>query len=173
MKQDAPNLDALNQDALKPDALDAILQSEETLVPASGFLAGVMERVQEEAARAAVDSLSVEARRAERCPCGGSLYMGFRPVAAPDTADFGQHFRAGGSVPPDVFRPAHAAHAGRGLGSAGAGNLAGLMVAFAPHYGAVRGCCNAAAIPHPQSVLLAPAALLTRGICNSLNIFQK
>ncbi len=50
MKQDAPNLDALNQDALKPDALDAILQSEETLVPSSGFLAGVMERVQEEAA---------------------------------------------------------------------------------------------------------------------------
>lgn len=40
----------MTQDMRKQDALDAILHGEEALVPSSGFLASVMERVQEEAA---------------------------------------------------------------------------------------------------------------------------
>lgn len=39
----------MNPEATKPDAMDAILANEEDLVPSSGFLARVMERVQEEA----------------------------------------------------------------------------------------------------------------------------
>lgn len=42
------NRDTVNQSKLDPDPLDRILASEEPLVPSSGFLAAVMERVEEE-----------------------------------------------------------------------------------------------------------------------------
>jgi len=42
-------MDAMEQKALERSAMDAILASEEAIVPSSGFLAAVMERVRDEA----------------------------------------------------------------------------------------------------------------------------
>ena len=42
-------IDAIEQKTMERSAMDAILASEEPIVPSSGFLAAVMERVQDEA----------------------------------------------------------------------------------------------------------------------------
>ena len=47
---DRRHLDDMNREEMEPTVIDHILATEEELVPSSGFLASVMERVQDEAA---------------------------------------------------------------------------------------------------------------------------
>ncbi|HEY2228855.1 MAG TPA: hypothetical protein VGI22_14170 [Xanthobacteraceae bacterium] len=49
MSPDQMNRSQMNRDQLNPDKLDAILAHEEAIVPSSGFLARVMDKVEDEA----------------------------------------------------------------------------------------------------------------------------